>query len=39
MPLFLSADIYIPVPLETTYQSAFEGMPEFWRNVLNNPST
>jgi Protein of unknown function (DUF4058) len=38
MPLFLTSEVYVPVPLETTYQSAFEGMPSFWRGVLDSPS-
>ena len=27
MPLFLTTDIYVPLPLETTYQSAWEAVP------------
>ncbi|HVA50765.1 MAG TPA: DUF4058 family protein [Pirellulales bacterium] len=34
MPLFLSPDVYVPVPLEATYQSAWETMPAYWREVL-----
>ena len=34
MPLFLRPDRYVNVPLETTYQSAYRGMPAFWRDVL-----
>jgi hypothetical protein len=34
MPLFLTVDRYVNVPLEPTYRSAYQGMPEFWRNVL-----
>lgn len=34
MPLFLDPDTYVPVPLEATYQAAWEGVPEYWRNVL-----
>jgi len=34
MPLFLDRHGYINVPLETTYQSAFRGMPAFWRDIL-----
>lgn len=34
MPLFLTPDVYVPVPLEPTYQSAWEGMPAYWRDVL-----
>jgi hypothetical protein len=35
MPLFLSEGVYVLVPLEATYQSAFEGLPAFWRDVLS----
>jgi hypothetical protein len=34
MPLFLAPDVYIPMPLEATYQSAWEAVPSFWRHVL-----
>lgn len=34
MPLFLAADAYVQVPLERTYQSAWDGMPAYWREVL-----
>jgi hypothetical protein len=34
MPLFLAPDVYILVPLEATYQSAWEAVPAFWRDVL-----
>jgi hypothetical protein len=34
MPLFLDLDTYIGVPLESTYQAAFQDMPAFWREVL-----
>ena len=34
MPLFLHADRYIPIPLEATYQTAYRGVPAFWRDVL-----
>ncbi len=27
MPLFLTTDIYVPLPLEATYQSAWEAVP------------
>jgi Protein of unknown function (DUF4058) len=38
MPLFLRPDRYISVPLETTYQTAFRGVPGFWRDVLEGRS-
>ena len=34
MPLFLDADFYINVPLEATYQAAYRGVPDFWRDVI-----
>jgi hypothetical protein len=34
MPLFLTPDRYINVPLESTYVAAFRGLPAFWREVL-----
>lgn len=34
MPLFLRPDRYVNVPLEATYQAAYRGVPEFWRDVL-----
>lgn len=34
MPLFLSSDAYVPVPLETTYQAAFENLPAYVRNQV-----
>lgn len=34
MPLFLQSDRYINVPLEPTYEAAYNGMPSFWRDVL-----
>jgi hypothetical protein len=34
MPLFLTPDVYVDVPLEPTYQAAWEGMPAYWRDVL-----
>lgn len=37
MPLFLQVDRYINVPLEPTYQSAFQGSPMFWREILERP--
>src|SRR5947209_12375567 len=34
MPLFLTPEVYVSVPLEATYQSAWREMPAFWREVL-----
>ena len=38
MPLFLTPEIYIDVPLEATYQAAYRGVPRKWRNVLEAPA-
>lgn len=34
MPLFLSADRYVNVPLEGTYVTAYRKVPAFWRDVV-----
>ncbi|HQU45216.1 MAG TPA: DUF4058 family protein [Pirellulales bacterium] len=34
MPLFLTPETYIPVPLEQTYQAAYHSVPQRWRTVL-----
>jgi hypothetical protein len=34
MPLFLEPDFYVPIPLETTYQNAFQAVPKRWRSEL-----
>ena len=34
MPLFLAPAFYMPVPLGTTYESAWEAVQSFWRDVL-----
>jgi hypothetical protein len=34
MPLFLNPDRYVNVPLEPTYLAAYQGMPAFWRDVV-----
>jgi len=33
-PLFLTRERYINLPLEATYNAAFQGMPRFWQDVL-----
>lgn len=35
MPLFLTPEVYVLVPLNATYQSTFEGIPAYWRDVLD----
>jgi hypothetical protein len=39
IPLFISLERYVNLPLETTYQAAFRGMPSFWREVLEGART
>lgn len=34
MPLFLTAEDYINVPLETTYQAVYQGVPRYYRTIL-----
>jgi len=34
MPLFLTPERYVEVPLETTYAAAWRGMPQRWRREL-----
>ena len=35
MPLFLTPETYVNVPLETTYRAAYRGVPRKWREVLD----
>lgn len=39
MPLFLTPERYINVPLETTYLAAYRGVARRWREVLEAPPT
>ncbi len=34
MPVFLTPETYIPLPLEPNYLSAWEAVPAYWRNVV-----
>lgn len=34
MPMFLTSDYYVELPLAASYAAAFRGMPEYWREVL-----
>lgn len=38
MPLFLTPEIYVPVPLEATYREAWEAGRGPWKRVLETPS-
>jgi hypothetical protein len=37
MPLFLTPEVYVPLPLESTNQSACEAVPSYWRDVIASP--
>ena len=37
MPLFLTTDEYVNVPLGPTYEAAWRALPAFWRDVLSPP--
>jgi hypothetical protein len=39
MPLFLAPEQYISAPLESTYLTAYRGIPRFYRNILERPNT
>jgi hypothetical protein len=34
MPLFLAPGAHVPLPLESTYQSAWNAVPRRWRSIL-----
>ncbi len=34
MPLFLTPDRYVNVPLEKTYLAAYDGLPQRWKRVI-----
>jgi hypothetical protein len=34
MPLFLEPERYVLVPLASTYDAAWEGVPEYWRERI-----
>ncbi len=38
MPLFLRRDWYVDVPLDSTYQAAWDGAPRQWRRMLTTES-
>lgn len=35
MPLFLTSELYVPVPLETTYDAAWTEVPTRWREAVS----
>lgn len=34
LPIFLTPFHYVPVPLENTYQAAFDALPDYWQEVM-----
>lgn len=38
MPLFLTEDYYVNVPFEKTYETAWNGVPERWKQVIQPTS-
>ncbi len=38
MPLFLDRHVHVLAPLEATYELAYRGVPEVWREVLERPT-
>jgi hypothetical protein len=38
MPVFLTTEVYVPLPLETTYRSAWEAVPAVWQEALTAPA-
>ncbi len=39
MPLFLDLHAYVTAPLEATYEAAYRGVPQIWREVLERPGS
>ena len=37
MPLFLESEIYVPIPLEATYQSMWQVLPSAVKELLQPP--
>ncbi|MBI2804327.1 MAG: DUF4058 family protein [Planctomycetes bacterium] len=38
MPLFLTPEEYVPLPLEITYQAAWNEVPAYWREFVAKPA-
>jgi hypothetical protein len=34
LAVFLTLDEYVQAPMETTYQAAFDAVPDFWRDAI-----
>jgi hypothetical protein len=39
MPLFLNPEQYVNVPLDATYQAAYDSVPLFYRRILEGPAS
>jgi hypothetical protein len=39
MPLYLTPELYVNVPLEATYRTAYDAVPRRWRDVLEGRPT
>jgi hypothetical protein len=39
MPLFLAPEQYISAPLEPTYLAAYNGVPRYYRTILEKPGS
>jgi hypothetical protein len=37
LPLFLTPEVYVSLPLEATYSAAWAKVPRPWREVLESP--
>jgi len=37
MPVFLDPDVYVPLPLQATYDLTWQALPSFWRDVVQSP--
>lgn len=38
LPLFLTPERYVTLPLANSYAAAYRGMPAFWRQTLEHPA-
>jgi len=39
MPVFLTPEVYVLLPLEATYMAAWEAVPGYWRDVIEGRTT
>lgn len=38
MPVFLTPEVYVPLPLEPTYKAAWDALPAYWQGVVSGQS-